>query len=198
METKDISGRSTTKMEWTRSETVGLSLAQCTTCHGLGLRMVKRDKEAPCNCVLRAIFRACYRRFKKCIEQEKHLSQCKIQFTGGRERSMAWGRKDEEYIADFLLMVRRLLSDDEYRLFSYRYLLGADWRLCAMRLKMDRGDFFHHLYRLEARLGKAFREVTPYGLYPLDEYFHGATKEGVAASVPPRQGPMPLRPPMAA
>jgi len=160
--------------------------------------MVKRDKEVPCSCVLRAIFRACYRRFKKCIEQDKHLSQCKTQFTGGRERSMAWGRKDEEYVADFLLLVRRLLSDDEYRIFRFHYLLGADWRLCSMRLKLDRSEFFRQLYVLEARLGKAFREVKPYGLYPLDEYFHGVKNDAVAASVPPREGPMPLRPPMAA
>lgn len=184
-------------MEWTRSETLGLASVQCTTCHGLGLRRAKRDKEVPCNCVLRSIFRACFRRFRKCVEKEKHLSQCTMHFTGGRERSMSWGRKDEEYIADFLLMVRRLLSDDEYRIFKFHYLLGADWRLCCLKLKMDRGDFFHYIYRMEARLGRAFREVEPYGLFPLDEYFHGATKEFVA-TVPQRQGPMPLRPPMAA
>jgi len=110
---------------------------------------------------------------------------------------MSWGRKNEEYMADFLLMVRRLLSDDEYRIFRFHYLLGADWRLCTMRLKLDRGDFFHYIYKLEARLGKAFREVEPYGLYPLDEYFSGNTYDAVACQ-PPRQGPLPLRPPLTA
>lgn len=184
-------------MEWTRSETLGLASVQCTTCHGLGLRSAKRSKEAPCNCVLRSIFRACLRRFRKCVEKEKHLSQCTFQFTGGRERTMAWARKDEEYVADFLLMTRRLLSEDEYAIFKYHYLLGADWRLCCRKLKMDRGDFFHEVYRIEARLGKAFREVEPYGLFPLDEYFSGATRE-VSASTPPRVGPRALRPPLAA
>ena len=184
-------------MEWTRSETLGLASVQCTTCHGLGLRLVRRDKEAPCNCVLRSIFRACFQRFRKCVEKEKHLTHVTFSFTGGRERSMSWGRKNEEYIADFLLMVRRLLSDDEYRIFRFHYLLGADWRLCTMKLKLDRGDFFHYVYKLESRLGKAFREVEPYGLFPLDEYFNGTTREA-SACVPPRQGPMPLRPPLAA
>jgi hypothetical protein len=184
-------------MEWTRSETIGLASAQCTTCHGLGLRDVKRGKEAPCNCVLRSIFRACLRRFRVCIEKEKHLSQCTLHFTGGRERSMSWGRKDEEYIADFLLMTRRVLAEDEFAIFKFHHLLGADWRMCCRRLKMDRGNFFHAVYKMEARLGKAFREVEPYGLFPLDEYFHGATKE-VRALTPPRQGPAPLQPPMAA
>lgn len=184
-------------MEWTRSETIGLAYVQCTTCHGLGLRAVKQGKDAPCNCVLRSIFRACFRRFRQSVEKEKHLSQCTIQFTRGRERSMTWGRKDEEYIADFLLMTRRLLSDAEYRIFKFHYLLGADWRMCCTKLKMDRGEFFHQIYRIEARLGRAFREQEPYGLFPLDEYFHGATKE-VVASMPLKDRPKPLRPPMAA
>jgi len=184
-------------MEWTRSETLGLASVACTTCHGLGLRMVKRGMDAPCNCVLRSIFRSCFRRFRSCVEKEKHLSKCTFQFTGGRDRSMAWGRKDEEYIADFLLMVRRLLSDDEHQIFRFHYLLGADWRLCCARLKMDRGDFFHQVYRMEARLGRAFREVEPYGLYPLDEYFYGVTRD-VKPCKPPVEGPLPLRPPLAA
>jgi hypothetical protein len=120
-----------------------------------------------------------------------------MQFTGGRERSMTWGRKDEEYIADFLLMSRRLLNDAEYRIFKIHYLLGADWKLCTMKLKMDRGNFFHLVYKIEARLGKSFREQEPYGLFPLDEYFHGATRE-LVASRPAKEGPLPLRPPMAA
>jgi hypothetical protein len=184
-------------MEWTRSETLGLAFVHCTTCHGLGLRAGRRGKDAPCNCVLRGIFRACFRKFRQCVEKEKHLSQCTLQFTGGRERSFSWGRKDEEYIADFLLMTRRLLDDAEYRIFKMHYLLGADWKLCTIRLKMDRGDFFHIVYKIEARLGKAFREQEPYGLFPLDEYFYGATRD-VVATVPEREGPLPLRPPMAA
>ncbi|MBI2688765.1 MAG: hypothetical protein HYX27_20885 [Acidobacteria bacterium] len=120
-----------------------------------------------------------------------------MQFTGGRERSMTWGRKDEEYIADFLLMARRVLDEAEYRIFRFHYLMGADWRLCTLKLKMDRGDFFHWLYRIEARLGREFREQEPYGLFPLDEYFYGATRD-VVARMPEKKGPKPLRPPMAA
>ena len=40
-------------------------------------------------------------------------------------------------------------------------------------------------------------EQEPYGLFPLDEYFYGATRD-VVATVPEREGPLPLRPPMAA
>jgi hypothetical protein len=86
-----------------------------------------------------------------------------------------WSRKDEEYIADFTLVSKRTLTPEEYRLFSYHFLLGADWRLCCRKLKMDRGNFFHATYRIQQKLGKVYRELQPYGLYPLDEYF-GASK----------------------
>lgn len=161
------------------------------------MRLARRDKEVPCHCVMRSIFRACFKRFRQCVEKEKHLSQCTFQFTGGREKTMAWGRKNEEYIADFLLMVRRHLDENEYRIFRIHYLLGADWRLCCMKLKVDRGDFFHFIYKIEARLGRAFREEKPYGLYPLDEYFSGVVGPALPCKVE-REGPEPLRPPMAA
>ncbi len=55
-------------------------------------------------------------------------------------------------------------------------MLGADWRLCERKLKLDRGNFFHTIYRIEQKLGRAFRETQPYGLFPVDEYFHGALR----------------------
>ena len=61
----------------------------------------------------------------------------------------------------------------EHRVFKFHFLLGADWKLCCRRLNMDRGNFFHMVYRIEQRLGRVFRELEPYGLFPLDEYFNG-------------------------
>jgi hypothetical protein len=79
-------------------------------------------------------------------------------------------------MADFCLVSRRTLEDFEYQLFRVHYLLGADWRLCCRQLKMERGVLFHHLYSIENRLGRVFAELTPYALYPLSEYFAGATR----------------------
>src|SRR5262249_45650208 len=101
------------------------------------------------------------------ISQEPHV---------GRKRPTTWGRKDEEYIADFCLVSRRTLDDFEYRLFRYHFLLGADWKLCTRRLNMDRGNFFHAIYRIEQKLGLVFRELEPYSLFPLDEYFQGPSR----------------------
>jgi len=65
---------------------------------------------------------------------------------------------------------------------------------------MDRGVFFHHIYRIQQKLGRVFRELTPYALYPLDEYFGGTTRGDVSQREPVvlqmperRQG---LRPPL--
>jgi hypothetical protein len=160
-------------MDWTRSETLALAMHNCTQCHGSGLRFNKRGATSPCNCVLRAIFRICLDRFVRCVTQERHLSRVSLEPHRGRARPETWGRKDEEYIADFCLISRRILDDFEHRLFRYHFLLGADWRLCSRRLGIDRGNFFHAVYRIEQKLGRVFRELEPYPLFPLDEYFNG-------------------------
>jgi hypothetical protein len=102
----------------------------------------------------------------------------------GRQRPMTWGRKDEEYIADFYLISRRTLDEFEHRLFRCHFLLGADWKLCARTLGIDRGNFFHAVYRIEQKLGRVFREVEPYALFPVDEYFHGPSRFGPAGGGP--------------
>ena len=177
-------------MDWTRSETLALAMHHCTQCHGSGLRFTKKGATSPCNCVLRAIFRICWDRFIRCATQERHLSRVSVEPHAGRARPSTWGRKDEEYIADFCLVARRSLDDFENRLFRYHFLLGADWKLCTRRLGMDRGNFFHAVYRIEQKLGRVFREVEPYSLFPLDEYFNGPSRGGVArATLEAADGP---------
>jgi hypothetical protein len=161
-------------MEWTRSDTIALANNSCTQCHGLGLRLGKKERMKPCNCVLRAIFRACHARFRHCATKEKYMSRISLELVSGRERSFSWGRKDEEYMADFILLARRTLSEFDFKLFRFHFLLGADWKLCCRRMGIDRGTFFHAVYRVQQELGRVFREVEPYSLFPLDEYFHGS------------------------
>jgi hypothetical protein len=168
-------------IEWTRSQTLALASHSCAQCRGSGLRLGKKMDVSPCNCVLRAIFRICYDRFIRCVQQERYLSKVTLEPDLGRQRPSTWGRKDEEYIADFSLVSRRVLDEFEHRLFRFHFLLGADWKLCARRLGVDRGNFYHAVYRIEQKLGRTFREIEPYPLFPLDEYFHGPSRIG-----PPR------------
>jgi hypothetical protein len=164
------------RMHWNRSTTIGLARPACTSCHGRGLRPLFNGTEAPCNCVFRAIFRTCYRRFRECAVLAEHISSVSLDYCRGREGSRVYSRKREEFVADFLLVTRRVLSEADYKFFTHHFLLGADWRLCGRQLHMERGDFFHQLYRVEERLGRVFAELTPYPLYPVDQYFSGYTR----------------------
>ncbi len=163
-------------MQWTRSETLALAQQACTHCYGLGLRPGRSGVSTPCNCVFRSIFRACYTRFQKNASKEKYISRVSLEANPGRHRKQTWGMKNEEYIADFCLVSRRTLDEAQYQLFRFHYLLGADWKLCCRRLKLDRGSFFHEIYRIEQKLGRAFRELEPYALFPLDEYFNSTPR----------------------
>jgi hypothetical protein len=121
---------------------------------------------------LRGIFRVCYTRFRDSVARGK----CRTQVTfdrnpRGRSGRGAWGRKEEEYIADFELISRRALDGFHYRLFRWYFILGADWKLCCRRTGLDRGAFFHAVYRIEEKLGRAFYETEPYALYPPNDYF---------------------------
>ena len=181
------------KMEWSRSETLALAQQACSHCYGLGLRPGRGGVSTPCNCVFRAIFRACYARFRQCASKEKYISRVSLEANPGRQRKSVWGMKNEEYIADFCLISRRTLSEYEYTLFKFHYLLGADWKLCCRKMNLDRGAFFHEAYRIEQKLGRMFRELQPYPLFPLDDYFHGPSRLGPAFS-PVSQRETPVHP----
>ena len=47
----------------------------------------------------------------------------------------------------------------------------------AGQLKMEKGVFFHAVYRIQQKLGRAFRELKPYPLFPLDEYFGAVVRK---------------------
>ena len=173
-------GENKIKMEWSRSETLALAQQSCCHCYGLGLRPGRDGVSTPCNCVFRAIFRVCYNRFCKNASKEKYISRVSLEANPGRQRKQTWGLKNEEYMADFCLVSRRVLDDAQYRIFRFHFLLGGDWKLCCRQLGMDRGEFFHEVYRIEQKLGRAFRELEPYALFPLDEYFGGTRKNGEA------------------
>ena len=171
-------------MQWDRTNTIGLAKACCTLCHGGGLRPGRAGRPTACNCVYRAIFRACYARFRDGATRERSISQVSLEFCRGRDHKRSYGRKNEEYLADFCLVSRRVLTEAEYRIFRFHFLLGADWKLCCRRLGVDRGNFFHAVYRIEQKLGRAFRELEPYSLFPVDEYFAAVIRDEAGTASP--------------
>jgi hypothetical protein len=186
-----------------RSELIGMALVTCAQCRGTGLTL---ETGQVCKCVHRAVFRACLGRYCDCTIGAHCIAPISLEHSGSSAHGRTnYGRKHEEYMADFWLVSKRTLDAFEWKVFSFHYLLGADWKLCTRRLNIDRGNFFHACYRLEERLGKVYAELKPYSLYPLDEYFGGTVRGArtTALLAQDRQQPQPqprrepLRPPMA-
>jgi len=127
------------------------------------------------------------------VAKGPHTSTVTLEFCGGAEGHRTYSRKREEFMADFCLISQRVLDETEHRIFRFHFLLGADWKLCCRQLHIDRGSFFHHVYRIQQKLGRAFAEVEPYALFPLDDYFSGMIRKPCAPAS--RLGPVPLRAP---
>ena len=169
---------------WTSGACLALAQQHCTFCYGLGRRPGRNGHSLPCNCVLRAIFRACHDRFRRCVDKAKHISRVSLETCGQRSKGkQSWAMKNEEFSADFCLVARRVLDDYDYRIFKYHFLLGADFRLCCRKIGIDRGTFFHEVYRIEQKLGRAFAEIEPHALFPTDAYF-GSTPGRKARETP--------------
>ncbi|MCB1022075.1 MAG: hypothetical protein H6509_09505 [Bryobacterales bacterium] len=175
-------------MQWNANELGFLANQTCTICRGTGIRRHKRDHIVPCRCALRAAFRACHARFKLCVESSRMRSRVSYERNpSGRSHKGSWGRKDQEYMADFELTARRVLDPWHLKVFRFHFILGADAALCCRRLRVDRGGFFHAVYRIEALLGEAFVLLRPYALYPPRDYFAvrvGAAEQTGAEKIP--------------
>lgn len=158
---------------------VALALAaqQCPYCHGLG-RVPGWGQTGPprmgqtrsCSCVERRVFRTCLKRYYRERERsEKGGTRIVYRWRGGLAH---FSRPSEEYQADFVLVARRVLGPRDFRIFGLYHLMGATYAAGAP-LDLDRGDFFHRVYRIEALLGRAFFALQPYPLFPLHRYFGG-------------------------
>jgi hypothetical protein len=177
--------------EWNRSACIGLAKVGCLYCHGNGTRLIRNDKEVPCNCTFRAIFRACLTRYRECAARQHSINTVQLQQSSGNshpKRTYSFTRGD--YMADFEIIARRTLTSPgewqdvrhrayspiDWDVFKLHFLWGADWRLCCQILKIDRGVVFHSIYRVEQNLGRAYGETQPYALWPLGEYFGGTVR----------------------
>lgn len=87
-------------------------------------------------------------------------------------RQCGYGRRNEEFAADLWLIAKRTLDATEWRIFERHLLGGVHWT----EMGMPKADFFHAVYRTEAKLGRAFLETEPYALFPFDQYFCRATR----------------------
>jgi hypothetical protein len=164
----------------THGEMLALSQQSCSLCFGLGSVSTRgKGKTRPCSCVWRGVFRACLARFHRAFEYGGHCQRVGPLDAGSKARHKPSLRmREEDFLADFVLLAKRALRDNPlgWKLFRFHVLLGADWKLCARKLGIDRGTFFHELYRVQEATGKVFAETQPYALYPTDEYFGGTVR----------------------
>jgi hypothetical protein len=86
----------------------GIALANatetCKYCEGNGTRKVYKSTQRPCNCVYRAIFRACLNRFRDCADTGTAFGTVSWEFCPGNRGKRIYSRKQEEYMADFCLV----------------------------------------------------------------------------------------------
>jgi hypothetical protein len=94
----------------------------------------------------------------------------------GRTSPMSYGFSNCEYVADLEVTARRILSRIEREIWKYHAIERLDWRACLPLItrelgrNIDRGTFFHAVYRMEQQLGRAWLDLR---LWPRD-YFCGA------------------------
>jgi hypothetical protein len=85
----------------------------------------------------------------------------------GRNGKILTGLPHAEYVADFELAVRRALNPWQRKLFDLHFAGGLPFGDCVGPLGLNRGEFFHEVYRVMGLIGRECLK----GLYPLDEYF---------------------------
>ena len=146
------------------------------------------NQDLPCHCATRAIFAIVHARFRA-IQDSGPWGQAHRLLTDTAPATNKPGNggtmRRQHFCADFILIARRVLSEPDYRVFRFHFLLGADWKLCARRLGVNKGNFFHAVYRVQSKLGRAYAEIEPYSLFPIDGYFgSGLRAHGVRPSTP--------------
>ena len=179
-----------------RSSLIALALGDCAHCAGTGV-----DAARVCACVNRGVFRSVMAKFRECATYGHNLRPRSIEAVSGPQGKTPQGSKNSEYLCDVHLTGKRSLSPDDWKVFNSHHLQGASWKLCCQRLGMSRGNFFHTCYRVEETLGRVFRELKPYALFPIDEYFQAVTRcvDARPLPVPAERYPngTPVSPPLA-
>jgi len=168
-------------MEWTPSTAADLSRYGCPECSGTGLPSRGRLAVCPsqpdqtpsasalrlCTCVYRAVFRACYRRFKHCGKLDPSLRRVRYERTPGAvDRTVTWVRRNEDFRADFHSCGVRALPKHLYHFFSFYYLHGAKEEMVCQRLGISVRGANTLMAEIETLVGREIAHLQPYSLFP--------------------------------
>lgn len=164
---------------WTQGQLLALSHARCRLCYATGQVYTYGGAKRPCGCVYRKIFRDCMAEYRR-IRSRTVESTCGLYRHGARtgKSGIGWHRPQQAYVCDFELLARRVLSERERYVFEHRLVAGVSARSVGEQLGMPRHAVNALGYEVEAILGQVYAETTPYGLWPIGEYY--ATGQAVA------------------
>lgn len=153
---------------------------RCRACRGTG-EVTNRDAARVCHCVYRRVFRACMRRYEESrafggLVCGAGLAQPVSRCEGLSPEPRAY--REAAYTADIELTAKRALTGRTVAraIWWYHFIHGCDWANCIrliryqVGLPLNRGNYFHEVYRTEVMLGRVFLEMRPYSLCP-QEYF---------------------------
>lgn len=145
-----------------RAHAVAMSSMSCARCHGGGMLWAQDGLSIrnhlswqPCACVLRAIFRACYNRYRECCEATGATGHVHLEPQQHVILPRRNGRPREEFCADFCLIAGRTLESTDLNLFRLFFLRGRPWYDCCQALGLHRGNVFHRIYVIQETLGLA-------------------------------------------
>ena len=153
-----------------RATALSLVKKGCTKCFGGVVLTYNGSKKHICGCVYRAVTRKVLKRYHDIADNPYSFNKC--QFERSINGHFVAGYKNLEFSADVCLIAKRSLDAKDYFIFRSHMLDGNLWYNVAGKVGIDRGNFFHSVYRIEEVLGKIFLELKPYPLYPLGRYFH--------------------------
>lgn len=165
-----------------------LAKARCETCMGLGQRLNLKtgQPQGPCRCAIFRLFRICHNKYRDCGRNMEHYSAVSFTRTGGGPGGRNFGRKNEEYRADFFLIASRTLrrGTAEHRFFKIRYIEDNGRAETQRALHLTRAEYDRLDDRVVYAAGKAFMTNEPSTIYPFDSYFSTIIHRDIPANIP--------------
>jgi hypothetical protein len=124
----------------------------CARCGGRGIRLATQSSGL-CDCAMRRAFRLCLAQWQKL--NDAHESWGARAAHRATRAGLAWSFPAAEYLADFVLMIRRNTEGARRRACECYWLDGWPWSLVARRVGWEREKFFVEMRGLQLMLGRA-------------------------------------------
>lgn len=138
----------------------------CSKCNGSGAKIIYGKTSVVCDCVYRSCFRKCILRHRNNLLNTDNLCRCNLERSS--VGTLLYGYKNIEFGADIDLIAKRALKPMQYFIFTRYHIWGLLWYSVCDKVKMNRGNFFHTVYGIEALLGRALMETD---MFPPHKYF---------------------------